>query len=187
MQVGLPPNPTVGYEGQQIGSGGLAEQHGVFVGQEIVRGGKLGLNREVAAQEIFRAEHQLAAQQQRVLTDVRVTFYNVLIAQRQEALASELRKIASESLKVAEALLKKEEGSKIDTFQAEIELENAEILAVNARNRRAASGTSLRLSSANPTFPCRHWRETWMAKRRTTAAMKFSSGCSRPAPKLPLP
>ena len=39
VQVGLPPNPTVGYEGQQIGSGGRAEQDGIFVEQEFVRGG----------------------------------------------------------------------------------------------------------------------------------------------------
>ncbi|HEX5104644.1 MAG TPA: hypothetical protein VFV87_12575, partial [Pirellulaceae bacterium] len=40
-QVGLPPNPSVGYEGQQLGSGGLAEQDGIFIQQEFVRGGKL--------------------------------------------------------------------------------------------------------------------------------------------------
>src|SRR5690606_6642877 len=38
VQVGLGPNPIVGYEGQQLGSGGLAEQHGVFIEQEFVRG-----------------------------------------------------------------------------------------------------------------------------------------------------
>src|SRR5262245_15939387 len=30
IQVGLKPNPSVGYEGQQLGSGGQAEQHGVL-------------------------------------------------------------------------------------------------------------------------------------------------------------
>ncbi len=37
IQVGLKPNPSVGYEGQQLGSGGLAEQQGVTVSQEFVR------------------------------------------------------------------------------------------------------------------------------------------------------
>ncbi len=153
IQVGLRPNPNVGYEGQQIGSRGLAEQQGIFVGQEIVRGNKLGLNREIAAQEIFRAEHQLAAQQQRVLTDVRVTYFNVLIAQRQEALAFELRRIASEGQKTAEALLKNQQAGKIDTLQAEIEFENAEILVVNSRNRRAASWDTLAAVVGQPQLP----------------------------------
>jgi hypothetical protein len=59
LQVGLPPNPNVGYEGQQLGSGGLAEQHGVVFNQEIVRGGKLKLNRLVAQREVLVAEQEL--------------------------------------------------------------------------------------------------------------------------------
>src|SRR5690242_7306439 len=55
VQVGLPPNPTAGYSGQQLGSGGLAEQHGIQFSQEIIRGGKLRLNRAVAEQELSRA------------------------------------------------------------------------------------------------------------------------------------
>ena len=71
-QVGLQRNPSVGYQGQQLGSGGLAEQHGVLFEQEIVRPGKLHLNRDIAKQDISIAEQDLAAQQIRVLTDVRI-------------------------------------------------------------------------------------------------------------------
>ena len=35
LQAGLPPNPSVGYEGQQLGSGGLAEQHGVLLAKKL--------------------------------------------------------------------------------------------------------------------------------------------------------
>jgi outer membrane protein, heavy metal efflux system len=62
VQSGLAPNPSVGYEGQQIGSGGLAEQHGVFFSQEVVVGGKLRLNREIAAREVAVARHDFASQ-----------------------------------------------------------------------------------------------------------------------------
>lgn len=34
VQVGLPPNPTAGYEGQQLGSGGRAQQQGITFSQE---------------------------------------------------------------------------------------------------------------------------------------------------------
>ena len=51
-QVGIQPNPVVGYEGQQLGSRGLAEQDGIAVGQEVVRPIKLRSQREVVAAEI---------------------------------------------------------------------------------------------------------------------------------------
>lgn len=150
VQAGLPPNPRVGYEGQQIGSDGRAEQDGVFVEQEIVRGGKLRLSREVAAQEIVGAEQQLAAQQQRVLTDVRVAYYQVLIAERQEMLTGQLRDIAAQAVKVAEALLKGKEVGRPDVIQAQLELGNAEILAQNAQNRYAAAWRTLATVIGDP-------------------------------------
>ncbi|MFO0902372.1 MAG: TolC family protein [Pirellulales bacterium] len=143
LQVGLPPNPSLGYEGQQIGSHGLAEQDGVFVGQEIVRGGKLRLNREVAAQEVAKAEQQLMAQEWRVRTDVRIAFYHVLIAQRQAQLATDLQKVATENLKAAESLERGKEVGKIDVVQAQLELENVRILLENARNRERAAWRTL--------------------------------------------
>lgn len=153
VQVGLPPNPVVGYEGQQIGSGGRAEQDGAFVTQEFVRGGKLKLSREVAAHEISKAEHQLAAQQQRVLTDVRVAFYQVLIAERQEKLTSELRNIAAESVTVAEALLQGKEIGRGDLVQARLEVGNAQILSQNAKNRYTASWRNLATLIGDPSLP----------------------------------
>lgn len=143
VQVGLPPNPTVGYEGQQLGSRGLAEQEGVFVNQEIVRGGKLRLNREIAAQDISRAGQELAAQQQRVITDVRVLFYQTLIAQRQEQLTNDLVDIANKGQAASEDLFRQKEVGKIDVLQAKLEVRNAQILATNAKNRRLAAWRGL--------------------------------------------
>lgn len=143
VQVGLPPNPTVGYEAQQIGSRGLAEQDGVFVGQEIVRGGKLRLNREVASQEVSRAQQELATQQQRVVTDVRIAYYEVLIAERQVRITSDLHRVAKEGLSAAESLFKGQEVGKIDVSQAELEYETAAIAVENAKNRRTAAWQGL--------------------------------------------
>ena len=153
VQVGLQPNPTVGYLGQQIGSRGLAEQDGVYVDQQIVRGGKLGLNREIAAQEIFKAEHQLAAQQQRVVTDVRMAFFNVLLAERQQILSNELQEISKQGLTTAEALLRGKEVGRGDVLQAQIEMGNAEILSQNAGNRYRAAWQSLATVVGDPLLP----------------------------------
>jgi cobalt-zinc-cadmium efflux system outer membrane protein len=156
VQVGLAPNPQAGYEGQQIGSRGRAEQDGVFVEQEFVRGGKLRLNREIAAQEIARACQDLAATQQRVLTDVRVSFYQVLIAQEQERLTTDLASIARESLSVSDNLFKQKEVGRVDVLQSRLEVQNAGVLAENARNRGVGAWRSLAAVVGDPELPPRH-------------------------------
>jgi len=153
MQVGLPPNPTVGFEGQQLGSGGLAEQHGIMFNQEIVRGGKLRLNRAIAAQDVARLEQEFTAQRQRVLTDVRIAFYQVLTAQRQIELTEELAGIARKGSDVADALFRAKQGGRADVLQARLEIENAEILAQNVRNRHAAAWSALLAVTGQPGLP----------------------------------
>jgi cobalt-zinc-cadmium efflux system outer membrane protein len=153
LQVGLLPNPSVGYEGQQLGSGGLAEQHGVLFSQEIVRGGKLRLNRAVADRERMRLEQELAAQTQRVLTDVRIAFVQVLLAQRQIELTNSLIRIGSEAMQSVEALHKAGDVGKADILQAQIEIENSRIMAENARNRLDAAWRNLAAVTGDPALP----------------------------------
>ena len=153
VQVGLYPNPSVGYEGQQIGSDGLAEQHGVLVSQEIVRGGKLKLNRAVADRERMVAEQQLVAQQQRVLTDIRTAFYQVLLSQKQIELTQELIRIGVEGSDAADQLFRAEEVGRADVLQAQLETENARILHQNALNRYNAAWQTLAAVLGDPTFP----------------------------------
>jgi cobalt-zinc-cadmium efflux system outer membrane protein len=150
VQAGLPPNPSVGYEGQQLGSGGQAEQHGILIAQEIIAPGKLRLSRAVASREIARAEQELAVQQQRVRTDVRVAFYRALLAQRQIDLTNEIVQIGQQGLQTTEALFRAEDVSRIEVLQARLELENALILAENARNRHLAAWQSLAAVAGQP-------------------------------------
>lgn len=143
LQVGLPPNTVVGYAGQQLGSDGKAEQQGLFVGQEFVRGGKLNLNRAVVGQEIQKAEQIWAAQQQRVLTDVRLAYYEVLVAQRRNDTAGKLVEIARQAVEAAEALFRAKEVSQVDVMRARIELQSAELLLKNAKNIYTAAWSRL--------------------------------------------
>lgn len=153
VQVGLPANPVVGYSGQQVGSGGLAEQHGIAVNQEIIRGGKLKLNRAIAAQDVNRAQQESAAQLQRVRTDVRVAYYQVLAAQRQIDLTEELSRVGKQGLEAAEALFNAKQVGRADLLQAQLEIENANILLQNARNRHVAAWSSLTAVVGIPSLP----------------------------------
>ncbi len=136
QQVGLYPNPVIGYSAGEIGNDGKGGQQGAFIGQRIVTGGKLRLNRRVAAQEIVRLEQELVAQQFRVLTDVRTSFYEALVAQRAVELAGRLVKIAGQGVEAAEALLNAKEGSRVDLLQARVERNSTAILLANATNRQ---------------------------------------------------
>jgi outer membrane protein, heavy metal efflux system len=151
-QVGLAPNPTVGYSGQQIGSRGLAEQDGVVISQEIVRGGKLSLNRAVASHEVARARHELALQQQKVLTDVRIAFYETLIAQRQAEQSQQLVAISEKSRQTADRLLAAKEIAKLDVLQAQLTLDEDKIQARNATHRYTAAWSSFTAVLGQPTL-----------------------------------
>ncbi len=143
VQVGLPPNPSVGYSGQQLGSAGLSEQHGVYVTQEIIRGGKLNLNRQAAAHEIARAEQDLVAQQFRVLTDVRMAFYRVLIAQKQIDLAYSVANTYRNAVEKTTKLYDAKEVSRLEMLDARLEYEAASVTLQNSQHTHAAAWRTL--------------------------------------------
>ncbi|MFM7070264.1 MAG: TolC family protein [Planctomycetota bacterium] len=143
LQAGLYPNPTVGYSGQQLGSRGLAEQDGVVMQGELVLGGKLRLNRAVAEQQIVQAEMEFAGRQLRVLTNVRKSFYEVLVAQRRADLNDQLVTVGAKGLQAAETLFQAKEVGRADVLQARIEAQQSRILQFNARNRSAAAWREL--------------------------------------------
>ncbi len=156
LQVGLPPNLTVGYSGQQLGSHGLAEQQGGYLGQKFITGGKLRLNREAAAWQVQQAERDMEAFRLRVLTDVRIGYYNVLIAQRRRDLTEELVRISLQGVDAAQALFRGEEVSVADPLRATVEAETARILLQNAINQHLESWRRLIAVLGVPDMPLQH-------------------------------
>ena len=84
-QVGLKPNPTIGYFGEEIGNEGAGGLHGAFVSQTFVRGDKLAWNRQVLGHDVNAMNWQIETQRQRVRTDIRLAFYDALAAQKTPA------------------------------------------------------------------------------------------------------
>jgi len=73
QQVGLYPNPSVGYTGDEIRGGSVGGgKQGFFVQQTIVTAGKLGRSREVSGAESKLAEIEAQEQQTRVTTAVKI-------------------------------------------------------------------------------------------------------------------
>ena len=134
VQAGLPPNPTLGFLGSELGNDARGGQNGGFAGQEFITGGKLRLDQAIVAQEIQRADRQLAATQLRVTTDVRRSAYAVLIAQRRMQLAENLTEISGQAVAASRELQEAQERPRAGLLQSELEQQNALILSQTARN-----------------------------------------------------
>jgi len=117
-QVGIRPNPTLGYFGQQIADRGT-DQHGVFFEQEFVRGNKLQLNREALGHTERAQAAEADTQVLRVLTDIRVRFYEAVAAQQQYDATMAFAEIAQRGVQVAQYRQNAAEGTLIETLQAE--------------------------------------------------------------------
>ena len=143
VQVGLPPNPTVGYVAGEVGNEGAAGQQGGFVGQEFITASKLQRNRDVVAAEVGRAEQELAAKQQKVRTDVAKAYYAALLAQRRVELTEELVRISGEAVEASESLVSAEEIPLAGLLQTKVQQKNAQVLARTAQNELAQSWREL--------------------------------------------
>ena len=79
-QVGLHPNPTIGFQGDQIFDTGPFGQFGGFVNQPIVTGGKLKLARSVAYFDYLNARVHLRKAEVELARRVRANYYTALVA-----------------------------------------------------------------------------------------------------------
>lgn len=119
-QVGLWANPSVGYQGQQLADEST-DQHLAFIEQEIVTGGKLGLNRRVLNEAVQAQLHELETQRMRILSDVRSKFYEALAAQQRIELIHDFQSVAGKGYELAELRKAALEGSQIDVLQAKVQ------------------------------------------------------------------
>jgi outer membrane protein, heavy metal efflux system len=151
-QAALYPNPTVGYEGDQIrgGSYGGGEQGG-FVAQTIVLGGKLGLRRNIYEQQKQSGTIAAQAQLLRVHNDVTQMFYSALSAQHTVEVRGRLTALAQEAVQTAHRLANVGQADAPDLLQAEVEAEQAEIDYTLAQRMFIQKFKSLAALTGNPT------------------------------------
>lgn len=131
-QVGRCPNPSVGYSGMQLGDAGT-DQHVAFINQDFVTGHKLGLNERVLDHDVQVQLWEVQVQRQRVLTDIRLRFYEALAAQRRVELTHEFHTVAEKGVQVAEQRKEALEGSQPEVLQAEIQLNEVDLARQRAQ------------------------------------------------------
>ena len=139
IQTGLRPNPQVGYFSADVGEEGTAGQQGGFVSQEFIRGDKLKLNRSIVAQEIAAAKQQLEINRQKLMTEVRQRFYDLLIAQERVNLVNKFSQLSQNAVSISDKRYQAEEISKIADLRARIQDKNISIVNEQAQNDLAAA------------------------------------------------
>ena len=139
VQVGLYPNPVVGYQAEEIGENGQAGQHGMYLRQEIVTANKLGLNRAVVSHEVEQARWDYEIQQRRVSNAVRSQAYEVLAAQRTLEFTDALVGIGKAAVETADKLYQASQVSQVDVLQARVEANSARLQLAAARKTHEAA------------------------------------------------
>ena len=93
---------------------------GAFISQDYVTAGKLKVAGQTERAEIEWRCWQLKAQIGRVMNDVRIRYFEVLVAQNAIIAATELERLASEDSKAVRQLVEAKQASRPDVLQAEI-------------------------------------------------------------------
>jgi outer membrane protein, heavy metal efflux system len=127
-QAGLYPNPSIGYQGDQIRGGSLGGgEQGAFVEQTFVLGGKLGLRRDVYEQQRRSDEIGVSEQRYRVLAGVGQSFYSAFAAQELVHVREQLLALATNAVTTVHQLANVGQADAPDVLQAEVEAEQAQV------------------------------------------------------------
>src|SRR3984893_12237995 len=153
-QSGLYPNPTVGYQGEQIRGGSFhGGEQGFFIQQDIVLGGKLGLNRKIFDQELKQAQTEGEEQKLRVVTNVRMSYVQALAAQQTLELRHNLSKLADDAVETSHHLANVGQADAPDVLESEVEAQQAQLAVTMAEQNQQRVWKALAAVVANPRLP----------------------------------
>jgi outer membrane protein, heavy metal efflux system len=153
-QSGLYPSPTVGYQGEQIRGGSFhGGEQGFFIQQDIVTGGKLGLNRKIFDQELKQAEAEAEEQKLRVVTNVRMSYIQALAAQQTLELRQNLSKLADDAVETSHQLANIGQADAPDVLESEVEAQQAHLAVTMAEQNQQRIWKALAAVVGNPRLP----------------------------------
>src|SRR6266404_2304487 len=153
-QSGSYPNPTVGYQGEQIRGGSFhGGEQGFFLQQDIVLGGKLGLNRKIFDQELKQAETEAEEQKMRVVTNVRMSYTQALAAQQALKLRQDLSQLADDAVETSHQLANVGQADAPDVLESEVEAQQAQLAVTMAEQNQQRVWKALAAVVGSPRLP----------------------------------
>ena len=153
-QAGLYPNPSIGYQGEQIrGGNNRGGEQGALIQQTIPLGGKPALRRNVFEQQRRADEIGATEQRYRVLSEVGQSFYSALAALETAKLRQQLLALALDAVQTARQLANVGQADAPDVLQAEVEAEQAQVDFIGAQRAYIREFRNLAARVGKPDLP----------------------------------
>ena len=127
VQAGLYPNPTIGYEGDTLGTARTAGYNGLFFTQEFITADKLTLAQSAAMMETRATEAELRKARITLATRVRRGYFKTLVAQEQVKFNRAIARLSEEVYQAQIDLVSGCEAAPYEPLQLRV-------FAVQARN-----------------------------------------------------
>src|SRR5271165_6711929 len=154
QQVGLYPNPSVGYTGDEIRGGSVGGgKQGFFVQQTIVTAGKLARSRDVFSKETQLAEIEAQEQKIRVETYVKTAFLRVLAAQELLDVRRDLSQIEQNYSEAQRQLFNTGQADESELLDAEVDAQRLRLSARMQENTLREEWRSLAAVLGRPDLP----------------------------------
>lgn len=153
IQAGLPPNPTIGYEADTVGSGGTANYHGAYFNQLVKTAGKLSLARQTLWFGVRNAELELRKTRVALITTVQSRYYAVLVADEAVKSTHALATFMDQAFRIQVEQLRGGEAAAYEPMQLRGLANQARTLHMQARNRFFAAWSQLAASVNAPEMP----------------------------------
>ena len=132
VQAGLPYNPTLQYQSDEIGNEDSTGLHTLTLSQRFVTGNKLTIAQQEQQRSIQKQCAELRLAQLKVSTRVRQAFAETLVAQQRCELAHTIASLADQAVASVTALLEAEEVSRLALLQSRVEAQQTKITAETA-------------------------------------------------------
>jgi cobalt-zinc-cadmium efflux system outer membrane protein len=153
-QAGLYPNPLVGYQLEEQNTRTPNQNKNFFWFQvPIVTAGKLQKSRDLAATDSQRAAITADMQRLRVLTTVRMLYYEGLGAARLVTEQEALAKLTREAVGVSVELFNLGQADRPDVLDVEMQAQRAEIELMKAQSHRQRVWRVLAAAVGEPSLP----------------------------------
>jgi cobalt-zinc-cadmium efflux system outer membrane protein len=153
IQAGLYPNPTVGYESDDVGQGLTAGQQGGFVDQTIKTGGKLQLAKAAAEMDVANAQVALRKAQSGLAAKVRGAYFSTLVAEENVRVSHALARFSDEAYNVQVDMVKGGQAAAYEPLQLRVLAYQARASLVQARNRYVSAWKQLAAAMGVPGMP----------------------------------
>lgn len=153
IQAGLYPNPSVGYEADQINTAGTAGLQGGYIEQIIKTGGKLELAQAAASIDVLNAQIALRRAEVDVATQVRGHYFAVLVAQETFRATYALAIFTDDAYRVWTENVFAEQAAPFEPMQLRVLVYQVRGLLIQARNRYDAAWKQLAASLGQPALP----------------------------------